>query len=333
MLKYLVPIKPSKAKGLIAQVYSQIKKDFGRIVEPFTLHSPIPKLLAGAWMVSRESELVGFVPRNIKEAVAASVSKLNQCPYCVDAHTIMMSAAGDKRTAELLTKGKYDEIEPSQTKKIMKWALSTLSPKSEIIKDPPFSKEWTPELVGTALFYHYINPLVTIFLGNTPLPFPFFKSQLKPIASRLFKKAVNSPKLDGDSLILLPKAELPEDLSWTKASNNVSGAYARFSEVIIELEKTIIPIQTKNIVYQSIDNWPKVTKKFGTDWLEELTHPLKGEFKIAATIALLTIYSPYKITQEIIKDFKHFFPNQKQLLGITAWASFLRAKKIGQNLI
>jgi hypothetical protein len=30
MLKYLVPIKPSKAKGLVAQVYSQIKKDFGR---------------------------------------------------------------------------------------------------------------------------------------------------------------------------------------------------------------------------------------------------------------------------------------------------------------
>ena len=62
-MHYINPVKPSEAKGLVAQVYSQIKQDFGRIVEPFTLHSPIPQLLAGVWMASRVSELLGDVPR------------------------------------------------------------------------------------------------------------------------------------------------------------------------------------------------------------------------------------------------------------------------------
>jgi len=61
LVQYIVPVKPSKAKGLVAEVYSQIKQDFGRIVDPFTLHSPMPTLLAGVWMASRESELVGIV--------------------------------------------------------------------------------------------------------------------------------------------------------------------------------------------------------------------------------------------------------------------------------
>ncbi|MEJ2126853.1 MAG: alkylhydroperoxidase, partial [Candidatus Bathyarchaeota archaeon] len=61
---------------MVAKVYSQIKQDFGRIVEPFTLHSPIPSILAGAWMAARESELVGYAPRSVKEAIAASISKL-----------------------------------------------------------------------------------------------------------------------------------------------------------------------------------------------------------------------------------------------------------------
>jgi hypothetical protein len=233
----------------------------------------------------------------------------------------------------LIAQEQYDEIRPNQTKKIVKWALSTLSPKSKIINTPPFAKESSPELIGTAVFYHYINPLVTIFLGNSPLPMPFFKSQMKPIASRLFKRAVNSPKVPGDSLGLLPAAKLPEDLSWAKESHNVSGAYARFAEAFIALEKTIIPKQTRYIVKQYIDNWPGETQKLETEKIEEKTFSLKPNLNIVTTIALLTIFSPYKITQKIVKEFRNFFPLKQQLLGITAWASFMRARRIGQNLI
>jgi hypothetical protein len=60
---------------------------------------------------------------------------------------------------------------------------------------------------------------------------------------------------------------------------------------------------------------------------------MKPEIKLATTLALLTIFSPYKITKETINQFRNYYPLQQQLLGITAWASFTRARKFGLNLI
>ena len=332
-VRYLVPIKPSKANGLVAEVYSQIKEDFGRIVEPFTLHSPIPKLLAGVWMVSRESELVGNVGRETKEAIAAAVSKINQCQYCVDAHTIMIRATGKKKIAQLISQEQYERINPIKTRKIVKWALATLSSTSSELSSPPFDAKEAPEIIGTAVFYHYINPLVGIFLGSSPIPIPFFKNQMKQVASHLFRKAVSRSKNPGTSLTLLPTTKLPKDLSWTKESPNVSGAYSRLAGIINDLEETIIPKQTQQTVIQYVENWSENTKKLGTEWLEEATIEMKNEIKVATTLALLTIFSPYRITKEIIDHFRKYFPLQQQLLGVTAWASFTRARKIGLNLI
>jgi len=332
-LKYLVPIQPSKATGLVAEVYSQIKEDFGRIVEPFTLHSPKPLLLAGVWMAARESELVGQVPRETKEAIAASISKVNQCPYCVDAHTIMIRAAGERKNAKLIAQEKYDQIQPEQTKKIVKWALSSLSPKSELILSPPFEKRDRSEIIGTAVFYHYINPLVTLFLGNSPLPVPFFKNQMKTIASHIFKKAVNRSKIPGSSLTLLPQRKVTIDLSWTKESPNIYGAFSRLAGVISDIEKSVVPKQTVQIVEQYLKDWPKKKQEIGSNWINEITNKIDSQPNAATALALMTIVSPYKITYELISNFRKYFPRQNQLLEIPAWASFTRAIKIGISLI
>ena len=283
-------------------------------------------------MASRESELVGNVPREIKEAIAASVSKLNQCPYCVDAHTIMIRATGEKRLAQLISQEQYGKINPDRARKIVKWALSTLSPESKTISSPPFEAKEAPEIIGTAVFYHYINPMVTIFLDNSPIPVPFFKAQMKQLASHIFKKAVNRSKSPGTSLTLLPNRKLPKDLSWSKESPNIAGAYARFAGVIKDLEKTVVPKQTQQTVNQYTNEWSTKSQEFGSEWLEEATIKMDPQSKIATTIALLTVFTPYKMTKETINNFRRFFPQQNQLLGITAWASFTKARRIGNWL-
>lgn len=40
---------------LSARTLEQIQREFGARVEPFTLHLPLPELLAGSWMACRES--------------------------------------------------------------------------------------------------------------------------------------------------------------------------------------------------------------------------------------------------------------------------------------
>ena len=152
---------------------------------------------------------------------------------------------------------------------------------------------------------------------------------MKQVASHLFSKAVRRSKKPGTSLTLLPTTKLPEDLSWAKESPNISGAFARLAGTINDLEKTFVPKQTHQAVKQYTDNWPVKIPKFGIDWLEEATINMKPEIKLATTLALLTIFSPYKITKETINQFQSYYPSQQQLLGITAWASFTRARKIG----
>ena len=328
-LQHLVPVKPSKAKGLVAQVYSQIKQDFGRIVEPFTLHSPLPQLLAGVWMASRESELVGNVPREAKEAIAACVSQLNKCPYCVDAHAIILTAKGDKKTAQQIIKEQYQNIKNPNTRKITEWALASLSPDSKLIKNPPFKAEEAPEIIGTTVFYHYINPLVTIFLGKTPLPLPIFRTPMKRIASRLFKKAVNRQKTPGTSLPLLPERNLPKDLTWAKNSPNVAGAYARFAAAIKDIEKTYVPIATRKTIIKHLDEWSSNTQQNEIQWKRETTSKMEPLTEIATKLALLSINLPNRIDKKTINSFQKHSSQKNQLLAITAWASFAKAKKIG----
>lgn len=43
----------------------------------------------------RETLVAGRVDRAVKEAVAVAVSKTNRCPYCVEAHATMLTAAGE----------------------------------------------------------------------------------------------------------------------------------------------------------------------------------------------------------------------------------------------
>ncbi|GAG65037.1 unnamed protein product, partial [marine sediment metagenome] len=151
MIKHLQPVSSASANTLLAQAYPQIKRAFGALVEPFTLHAPAPRLLAGIWMATRETELVGIVRREIKEAVAATVSRLNQCPYCVDAHTMMLHATSAHGTATAISQVNDGEIQDPAIRQIVTWADATRSPDDPLLLRPPFSEAEAPEIIGTAV--------------------------------------------------------------------------------------------------------------------------------------------------------------------------------------
>lgn len=334
VIKYIRPIENTDSEPLIADIYNQIKRDFGRIVEPFSLHSPFPNLLAGVWMASRESELVGIVPRSYKEAIAATVSSLNRCPYCVDAHTIMLYSTGEKNTANAISKSKFDQISNGEIKELVKWTLTTLSPGSTLIHKPPFSKESAPEIMGTVVFYHYINRIVNVLLSETPLPSnrSWLTGILKIFASRLFSRAVNRPKSPGDSLKFLPRADLPLEFSWSKGNSNVKEAFASFAAVVEEIGNDTIQPEVRLCVKEYIDSWRGENPGISKNWVEVPTKKLNGGKRISARLALLTALVPYQVDENLVLTFKNYFPGDKKLLGLLSWASFAAAKKIGSWL-
>ena len=89
-VRYVRPVRPEEATGLVAAVYCQLERDF-QLLAPITLTSPLPSLLAASWTVLRETLVAGGVPRLEKELVAEAVSKANVCPYCVAAKNLLKS--------------------------------------------------------------------------------------------------------------------------------------------------------------------------------------------------------------------------------------------------
>jgi AhpD family alkylhydroperoxidase len=331
MIKYISVVKPSSAKGLVAGVYAQIERDFGRVVEPFQLHSPVPELLAGVWMACRESELVGTVPQALKEVVAASISQLNQCSYCIDAHTIMLSAAGEGKTANAISKARYEEITDEKTFSTVKWALATTSPRSELLRWPPFSKQEAPEFIGTAVFYHYINRVANALLGETPMPLiqGWLKGPLKSIASQTFSNAISRTKTMGESLEFLDKAELPNDLRWAKPSANVARAFACFAKAVEDAGEQALPTEVRAHVKEELSEWTGKTSELSLAWSEDAISRFDTATESAARLAIFTALAPDRIEPQAILAFRKHFPEDTKLIGALAWASFAAARKIG----
>jgi hypothetical protein len=69
--RYTWPVAPRAARGPVAEIYAQLKRDLGSVADPIALHAPVPPLIAGAWAILREALVAGQAPRGHREAVAA----------------------------------------------------------------------------------------------------------------------------------------------------------------------------------------------------------------------------------------------------------------------
>src|SRR5262249_32328605 len=131
-------IDPVTHDARTSAVRRQIIDDFGILAPPFSLHLPVPDLLCAFWAMFRETVLGPRVDRAAKEAVAAAVSAINACPYCVDAHTTMLDAAGRRGAAEAIAAGRFDDIADPDLRSVAAWARATRTPDATILQRPPF---------------------------------------------------------------------------------------------------------------------------------------------------------------------------------------------------
>jgi AhpD family alkylhydroperoxidase len=330
-IRYYQP-QPSAPRGsLAATVLSGVRREFGAEVEPFTLHLPVPGLLAGAWMACRETLLAGEGRRDAKEAVAAAVSAINRCPFCIDAHSIMLLEASGSDYSHALSEGKPERIEDPCLRAVAQWAAATRSPGSPLLADPPFSLHEAPAFIGTAVFFHYINRLATILLGPSPLPFTegFPKTVSMLMAAWFFGGAIRLEKKAGISLGLLPEAPLPDDLAWAKPSPSVAGAFASFAREIEKAGEAVLPKSVMDIVQNAVAAWDGSDPVIGNAWIDEALSGLAGAERSGGRLALLAALAPYRVTPEDVSSFSRHLPGNAALLSALAWSSFTAARKTG----
>ncbi len=328
-IKYVKPAAFDSATGLTAQVYQQLQEDF--IPAPLVvLHAPIPDVMAGVWSILRETLLAGDVDRSHKEAIAATVSKTNECPFCVDAHTVMLRATSDHDVADAILHGDYDGIQDPQLRAIVQWVLSNRTTETTNAVLPPFSQPEAPEMIGTAITFHYINRMVNIFLGDSLLPLP---SVMKGITYRLYAategKRVVRGLTPGRSLKFLPQTHLPADLSWAAGNPSVAGAFAGFVRAVEAAGERILPEPVRVLVDERVQAWKGETMSMSRRWVEDAVMDIEVMHRAAARLTLLTALASYQVDSRIVEDFQSHYPDDEQLIAATAWASLRAARRVG----
>ncbi len=329
-IKYVTPVPYGAATGLTADVYQQMQADF-LPVPPLTLHSPAPHILAGVWSILRETLDTGQVDRALKEAVAAAISKTNACPYCVDVHTAMLHATADHDAADAILRGDYDRIHNQRLKALVQWVLTYHTPRANGALPPPFAPGEAPEIIGTAIAFHYINRMVNVFLGEMFLPVP---AALKGLTRRLFgatvgKRFVSRSVRPGDSLQFVPQAKLPDDLSWAASNPAVAGAFAGFAEVVESAGEAVLPEPVRVLATDYVQAWHGEAMGLSRRWVEDAVVEVKEEHRAAARLALLTALASYQVDASVVEGFQSHCPDDAQLIAATAWASFTAARHVG----
>jgi AhpD family alkylhydroperoxidase len=297
VIRHVTPVRREHATGVVARVYAGLEREFGIHAEPITLHSPAPELLAGAWMLCREVMVAdGTVDRAVKEALAISVSEANRCPYCVDAHSAMLSSLGGATAPQ-----------------------------------PPFAPADLPELAGTAMLFHYINRPVTIFLDESPLPTRRMHGLMVSLAGRRFRRFTNAAHPPGETLDLLPPAELPPDLAWAAQSPHVAGALARFAAAVERAGAAALPEQVRAWLDELLSAWDGSNPGPGSRWIDEALAQLDAGRRAAGRLALLAALAPYRVEAATIRGYGAV--GDAQLVAAVAWSSFAAARRVAAQTL
>ncbi|MBA9005614.1 MULTISPECIES: carboxymuconolactone decarboxylase family protein [Thermomonospora] len=336
-IRHVSAVPYGAAEGLAGAVYAQVEQDFGMLAPPVALHAPVPESLAACWMMLRETLLAsGRVPRAVKETAAAAVSLGNTCPYCVEVHGTVLHGLASGRDATAVSQGRLASVADPRLREIAAWGMGGPSGGPAAPPGMLRTDAEAAELVGVAVTFHYLNRMVNVFLGDSPLP-PGVPAALRGGARRLLARVMRAGargRRPGRSLDLLPDAALPEDMRWAAGSPHVAGAFARAAAAFAEVGRRSVPESVRALLPDPPDgmageNGPAMPSRA---WVEPMLAGLPAADVPAGRLALLTARASYQVDRTVVDDFRRARPGDAALIGLTSWASFQAARAEGGRL-
>ncbi len=316
-VRHLVLQAPSRARGLVEQVYAQVRSDY-LLAAPLILHSLQPQLLQGFWGIFRETLLAGSLPRSAKEVIAVEIARLNQCPYCEEAHSLSLEALDG------LSSGDPDP----RRREIELWCRATRSPGSALLREPPFAADELPEALGLLLVFHYLNRMVSAFCPERVVQLPPVLSGLRsPLraAVRIFMKSrvtrvVEPGRPTG-------KGGLPTELAWAEARPSVASALLYWLGALDEVAESLSP-SVRAIVEGELERWQGEELPLISSWPENLVSHLDTPDRNLASFALRMARCPYRISDEELIVLRDQGLDDPALLALAAWSASRAAFRI-----
>lgn len=336
-IRYVSPIRPAAAEGLVASVYQEVERDFGMLAPPIALHSPAPGPLAACWLILRETLIVpGLASRAAKETVAAAVSVANTCPYCVAVHTAAVRVLLRDPTAAEITADRVTGIPDPQLRGIAAWARESglrnhARAGGAARPGAPFPAEQVPELAGVAVTFHYLSRMVNVFLGDSPLP-AVVPAAAKGVVMAFLGRLMVSAGTTGTPAELPRTAEPLGDFPWADRSARVSSAFATAAAVMDRAGADTVPPRVQELVLSELASWDGYPRGPSRSWALALAARLPEADRAAGLLSLLTAFSPYQVIAADIEAFRIGGPDDETLVGLTSWTSFAAARHIGRGL-
>ncbi len=316
-VRYLEPLNYRRAYGLARAALGQMERDFV-VGPPVTVHLSNPQLMTGVWSAARECLAAGRGRRSLGEVVAAAVSRLNTCPYCLDIHSSMLHSHGFP-----------DETEAAP---IRDWGAATLRPGSEILAIPPFAAHELPLMAGTALCFHYLNRMANVFLEGSPLLVSgdgWMKDVVTRVSGRVLRgRLANQIIVPGDFLNAAPDVPLPAEFAWAAPDPHIAGGFLRLIAAAGEAGIESVDARVRETIEEHVGRWRGETPELGRAWLEEAVARLGPDLRPAARLALMTARASWQVDEGLVSDFRSHQPLDRDLINLTSWASCVAMRRI-----
>jgi AhpD family alkylhydroperoxidase len=335
-IRYLRTVRLSSAEGLVRATYDQIRHEFGVLGEPLLVHSPIPTLLAAVWCCCREAILVGEVRREQKESIAVAVSRLNECPYCVDAHSVLLRALAAHEAAGAIQYGRADTLADTGFRVIARWAAATNTPGAPALRERPFQPRQVPEIIGTAFWIHYINRIAAVFLNRRLIRVPAGLASLRAAIERIggayFAETVARKRVPGASLPLLAGVRSAPQPAWATGVPSIAAAFGAWAAASEDAGTAALTAETRAWATASINAWTGERPGVGRGWLDQRLLDLDPRLHDEGRLPLLAAIAPYQVDDQIVSEFRRVRQQDAEVLGAVAWGAFRAAERIASWL-
>lgn len=330
-IRYLKSVDYSATTGLAQAVMEQMEADF-LVGPPLAVHMPHPELMAGLWSLCRECLAAERIPRTSGDVIAGTISRLNTCPYCFSIHTSMLHSFDAPELAEAVLENRA--IADEKANALAQWAAATLTPGAAILKAPPFTEEQAPQVIGTALCFHYLNRIVNVFLDPMPgSTISWMKGPMSRMSGMLMRKRLSNQRLAaGRFLDADPGGELPAEFRWAEGDANIAGGARRFVAAAEAAGRESVDPSVRECVLARLAAWNGEAPGLGRDWLEAAVTPARECLRPAARLAMLTALAAYQVDEGIVADFRSIQPRDRDLINTAAWASYSAVRRIGSWL-
>ena len=328
-MRYVSAVPVRSAVGLTKRVYEMIAEDFF-VNGSLNSHSQVPELFAGTWLGGRELVVVtDRLDRKTKEAMGATLSYINNCPYCADMLVSLVHGSGDHSAASSILREEEESIVDPLLSDRLTWVRKYMTEGPEGNSEAPFSAEELPEAIGTLFALNYVNRFSHVVMDGSPVG-----DRLKDTALRLFgyelRETTERPIQPGRALDLLPPASVPEELNWARPNPRVADALARWGAAVDRESASAISPPVRALVQEALGEWQGETMPISRMWVDKEVEQLTGEDREIAKLVLVVAKASWQFDESLVQAVMRDKIDEKRLIRILAFAAYSAAKRLAQ---